>query len=110
MTTMQRRSAIVAMTSVTLAPQLAGAQDAPQPGRLPAQLVEDLHAAFGNHRARAVHTKGVILRGSFAPGEAAQNLSSAVVFTRPATVTVRFSDFTGLPDIPDTSGNASPRG
>jgi catalase len=27
------------------------------PVRLPAQLVQDFHAAFGEHHARAVHTK-----------------------------------------------------
>ena len=28
------------------------------PERLPAQLVQDFHAAFGQHHARAVHAKG----------------------------------------------------
>jgi hypothetical protein len=30
-----------------------------------AQLVDDFHAAFGKHHARANHAKGVILEGSF---------------------------------------------
>ena len=38
------------------------------PQRLPAQLVQDFHAAFGEHHARAVHTKGlIILQGTYAP-------------------------------------------
>jgi catalase len=78
--------------------------------RLPAQLVQDFHGAFGEHHARAVHAKGVILRGSFKPTSEARTLSEAVVFTVPTPVIVRFSDFTGLPEISDTSGSANPRG
>ena len=40
--------------------------------RLLAHLVQDFHAAFGDHHARAVHTKGVILEGHLrAPDPAA---------------------------------------
>ena len=35
--------------------------------RTPGHLVQDLHAAFGVHRARAVHSKGTILQGRFEP-------------------------------------------
>src|ERR1700712_5483249 len=80
------------------------------PTRLPAQLVQDFHGAFGNHRALAVNSKGVILQGSFTPSAESRTLSNAVVFTHAVPVIVRFSDFTGLPDIPDTSGSANPRG
>lgn len=78
--------------------------------RLPAQLVEDFHGAFGEHHARAVHAKGVILQGRFEPSPEALTLSTAAVFAHGVPVIVRFSDFTGIPDIPDTSGNANPRG
>ena len=78
--------------------------------RTPGHLVQDLHAAFGAHQARAVHTKGFILQGSFAPSSAARTLSSAVLFTNSVPVIVRFSDFTGLPAIPDTNPNGQPRG
>lgn len=80
------------------------------PKRLPSQLVQDFHGAFGEHRARAIHAKGVILQGRFEPDASARALSMAPVFTRAVPVIVRFSDFTGLPDIPDTSGGANPRG
>ena len=99
-----------------LVPALFGpsaiADDAPSVAgdNLPAELVSDLHAAFGEHHARAVHAKGLILRGSFTPDPAAENLSTASVFRAAVPVTVRFSDFTGIPDIPDPSPNASPRG
>lgn len=74
-------------------------------------LVKDLHAIFGEHHARAVHAKGVILEGNFAPTETARTLSRAVLFARPTVpVTVRFSNFTGIPDIPDNIVDANPRG
>ena len=31
----------------------------------PAELVRDIHAIFGEHHARAVHSKGVVLRVRF---------------------------------------------
>jgi catalase len=77
----------------------------------PAQLVGDLHAAFGQHHARAVHGKGIILEGQFTPTARAKALSEAPLFLQPhVPVTLRFSDFTGIPDIPDPSPNANPRG
>jgi catalase len=81
------------------------------PVRLPAQLVKDFHGAFGNHHARAVHSKGLILQGIFTPSAEARELCRARLFTEPSVpVIVRFSDFTGLPNIPDTDLNANPRG
>jgi catalase len=77
---------------------------------LPAKLVEDLHTAFGEHHARAVHTKGIILTGTFTPDPAAADLTMAATFLTPVSVIVRFSDFTGIPDISDTNPLASPRG
>jgi catalase len=77
----------------------------------PAQQVDALHAAFGTHHARAVHAKGIVLEGQFTPAADARSLSSAALFTGGVIpVTVRFSDFTGIPDIPDNIGDASPRG
>lgn len=76
-----------------------------------AQQVEALHAAFGDHHSRGVHAKGIILEGSFMPSPEARSLSSATLFSQGTIpVTVRFSDFTGIPDIPDTVGDANPRG
>ncbi|MBF5042020.1 catalase family peroxidase [Aggregicoccus sp. 17bor-14] len=86
----------------------AGPHELPQ--RLPAQLVQDLHAAFGEHHARAVHTKGVILQGTFTPTAEARALCVASLFARPVPIIARFSDFTGIPNIPDNSFEANPRG
>lgn len=101
---------LVFLASSSLSHGAQAAPDGPLPKRLPAQLVEDFHGAFGEHHARAVHTKGVILQGHFEPAPDARALSKAALFTQPVPVIVRFSDFTGLPDIPDTSGSANPRG
>jgi catalase len=90
-----------------LVPAIAWAVDVESP----AALVDALHSAFGKHQARAVHAKGIVLEGRFTPTAEAAALSRAVLFAGPATpVTVRFSDFTGLPDIPDTADGANPRG
>ena len=77
----------------------------------PASMVAALHSAFGEHHARAVHAKGVVLEGTFTPTAEAQKLSSATLFAMGTIpVTIRFSDFTGIPTIPDTSADANPRG
>jgi catalase len=77
----------------------------------PAQLVGALHSAFGEHHARAVHAKGIILEGSFTPSTDAKSLSKALLFSGgQIPVAIRFSDFTGIPDIPDNIDDANPRG
>lgn len=77
----------------------------------PGDLVDAFHAAFGEHHARAVHTKGILLEGEFTPDPQAATLTTAAhLQTRPSCVLVRFSDFTGIPTIPDNTPSASPRG
>jgi catalase len=52
-----------------------------------------------------------MLTGTFSPTDAASTLSRAPHFRRDSTpVTVRFSNSTGLPLIPDNNPNADPRG
>lgn len=88
----------------------AAAQSAPQ-NFSPQKLVDALHFAFGTHRARAVHAKGIILEGTFTPSTEAAGITSAVHFKKgQLPVVVRFSDFTGIPDISDANGSANPRG
>lgn len=117
--TLRRRSsnavhALVACVAVVGA-QPASSADATsskdEHPQTPADLVEGLHTAFGVHHARAVHAKGVILQGTFTPSPEGRQLTTAPAFaggTLP--VTARFSDFTGIPDIPDATGAANPRG
>jgi len=77
----------------------------------PAQLVDALHSAFGQHHVRAVHAKGLILEGTFVPDAHARTLTRAAHLQKTASkIVLRFSDFTGLPDIPDNAGAANPRG
>jgi catalase len=100
-------------TAAATPPGVANAQGPAEPNQryAPGQLVDALHTAFGSHRARAVHAKGIILEGVFTPDPRAATLTTARHLQNQASVvTVRFSDFTGLPDIPDTSPSANPRG
>ncbi|MGA2420647.1 MAG: catalase family peroxidase [Candidatus Acidiferrum sp.] len=75
-------------------------------------LIKEFDTIFGLHPGfRPAHAKGQMLTGVFTPTPAAATLSRAPHFNRPSTpVTVRFSDSTGLPVIPDADPNASPRG
>jgi catalase len=60
---------------------------------------------------RPVHAKGVLLTGRFTPSPDAASLTRAPHIQRGSTpVTVRFSDFAGIPVVPDTDPHASPRG
>ncbi len=86
------------------------AQNQPQ-NASPAELVDALHTAFGTHQARAVHAKGIILEGEFTPDANAASLTKAMHLQKEKSrIVVRFSDFTGIPDIPDNVGGANPRG
>ena len=80
------------------------------------QLANDLlaqgDAVFGIHSGfRAVHAKGIMLTGTFTPSAEAVSLTRAPHAARSSTpVTLRFSNATGLPLIPDNSPEANPRG
>ncbi len=77
----------------------------------PQQMVDALYTAFGDHHSRAVHAKGIMAVGTFEPSPEAANLSKASIFSHGALpILVRFSDFTGIPEIPDNVGDANPRG
>jgi hypothetical protein len=53
---------------------------------------------------RAAHAKGVVAEGTFMATPDAARLSKAVIFNgSPILVTVRFSDSTGIPNLPDGS-------
>jgi catalase len=75
-------------------------------------LIEQFDALFGLHPGfRPAHAKGVLLTGSFTPSPDAASLTRAPHITRESTpVTVRFSNSTGLPVLPDNNPNANPRG
>ncbi|HUZ95135.1 MAG TPA: catalase family peroxidase [Edaphobacter sp.] len=75
-------------------------------------LLQQFETIFGQHPGfRPAHAKGTILTGTFTPAANAASLSRAPHLTRPSTpVSVRFSNSTGLPLIPDNDPNASPHG
>src|SRR5271170_5469261 len=75
-------------------------------------LVQQFDAIFGLHPGfRPAHAKGALLTGTFTPSPAAASLTRAPHMNRPSTpVTVRFSNSTGIPLIPDNDPNANPRG
>ena len=76
------------------------------------ELLQTFDAIFGLHPGfRPAHAKGIMLDGTFTPSSEAATLSKAPHFNRPTTpVTVRFSNSTGIPLIPDNDPNADPRG
>jgi len=76
------------------------------------QIVNAMNKAFGTHPGfRANHAKGIVVEGSFKASPEAAGLSRAVVFNGGTVpVTVRFSDSTGIPNIPDGSKAANPHG
>lgn len=76
------------------------------------ELLALFHRMFGPHPGfRAAHAKGLMLSGTFKPAAGATSLTNAPHITRESTpVTVRFSNGTGLPDIPDSAPDANPRG
>jgi catalase len=75
-------------------------------------LLKQFDTIFGLHPGfRPAHAKGAMLTGTFKPSPAAASLTRAPHMNRESTsVSVRFSDSTGVPLIPDNDPNANPRG
>jgi catalase len=76
------------------------------------EILQKLEVLFGAHPGfRPAHAKGIMLHGTFTPTAEAATLSRTPHFNRPSTpATVRFSNSTGIPVIPDNDPNADPRG
>lgn len=106
---MNRHSIAISALSLALAAAPALAADAAR--ETPASMVGALHTAFGEHHARAVHTKGVMFEGEFTPDKAALALTKAPIFAGGRLpIVARFSLFAGVPDLPDNDDAASPAG
>src|SRR5882757_3869266 len=71
------------------------------------ELSGGVHEGF-----RPAHAKGLMCSGTFSPSPEAARLTRAPHATRPTTpVTVRYSNSTGIPTIPDNDpARSSPRG
>lgn len=77
------------------------------------QLLDGLDGVSGLHPGfRPAHAKGLMCTGTFTPSPGAAKLTRAPHATRPSTpVTVRYSDSTGVPTIPDNDpAKSGPRG
>jgi catalase len=75
-------------------------------------LLQQFDTIFGLHPGfRPAHAKGTMLTGTFTPSPDAASLTRAPHAQRESSpVTVRFSNSTGIPVIPDSDPNANPRG
>jgi catalase len=106
---MTKRSLLAALAVLALAiPAQLRADDVP----VETKLVDVMNTVFGKHEGfRANHAKGILVEGSFTATPDAAKLSKAALFSGQAIpVTVRFSDATGLPEVPDGSPLAIPQG
>ncbi len=76
------------------------------------QIIDTMNKLFGVHPGfRANHSKGLVTEGHFKASPEAASLSKAAIFDGSSIpVTVRFSDSTGVPNIPDGKSNANPHG
>ena len=83
-----------------------------QPDPISSEALQAFDNLFGLHPGfRPVHAKGILLSGTFTPSSSVKALTRAPHVSRPSIrVAVRFSDFAGVPAIPDYDENASPRG
>ncbi|HLY43844.1 MAG TPA: catalase family peroxidase [Terracidiphilus sp.] len=79
---------------------------------LAGELLTVFDTLFGLHPGfRAAHAKGILLSGAFTPAHGAATLTKAPHILRQSTpVTARFSNSTGIPDLPDNIADANPRG
>lgn len=80
--------------------------------KLANDLLNEFHLIFGAHPGfRPAHAKGLMFTGVFTPAPGATELTRAPHAQMASTpLTVRFSNSTGLPDMPDNRPEANPRG
>jgi catalase len=98
---------ILVSVSLLLAYAAAAADEPPVPTQIVdlANKVDGVHPGF-----RAFHAKGLVVSGSFKASAEAARLSHATLFNgNTIPVTARFSDGSGMPQVPDGSP-AMPRG
>ena len=100
---------LLIVTSAVHAVDAAPAADATP---MPVAFVETFNKlSKGPHPGyRANHAKGILVTGTFTPAKGAADLSMAPHFAQKVAATVRFSDPTGVPNMPDANPNASPHG
>jgi len=101
-----------AIVTAGLAAALPVTQTRAQSPSTATQTVDTMNKLWGRYPGtRANHAKGLVTEGSFTPTADAARLSKANIFAGATVpVTVRFSDSTGVPAIPDGSLYANPHG
>lgn len=101
--------AVVLAGALAISPLVLSAQGKSLPQQIADVMVQNnggIHPGF-----RFAHAKGLVLTGTFTPAPGAKTISRAAHLRGPSVpVTVRLSDGTGIPQIPDDNPNASPRG
>jgi catalase len=100
-------SAALAALTILTAPAWVQAEEP-----LAIQIVDALNKAYGVHPGfRANHAKGIVVEGTFEPSPEAAKLSKSPLFASGTLpVTVRFSDASGIPNVPDGARAANPHG
>ena len=75
-------------------------------------LIAVFDSMFGVHPGfRPAHAKGIMLTGTFTPSADAASLCRAPHFNRASTpVTVRYSNSSGIPTMPDNNPKSNPHG
>lgn len=102
-----------ALFSLAGLPLALTAQQRPPAPNLPQQIADVMvQLAGGIHPGyRFTHTKGLVCTGTFTAAPGAKAISTAAHLAGGSVpVTVRFSDGSGNPQIPDNNPNAAPRG
>jgi catalase len=109
---MQRIASVGLLAAGTWWAGAGCAADGQDDKSLAEQIFETMIQVPGNNPGyRAVHAKGVVCEGTFTPSKDAATLSKAAHFQGGSSaVTVRFSDASPDPFIPDNSPNVGPRG
>ena len=112
----RRVAAVLALSTAWLGAAPAAAEDKPA-GSSQTQLARDIVAGLdkvfgGPHKGyRTAHSKGILLDGTFRPSKDAASLTRAEHLTGgDVDVTVRFSNFAGVPHVGDNTGDANPKG
>ena len=108
LTQMQRITGIGLLAAAALWTPGADGQDK----SLAQQIFETMIQLPGYNAAyRAAHAKGIVCQGTFTPSKDAASLSKAAHFQGGSIpITVRFSDGSQDPFIPDNSPDAGPQG
>jgi catalase len=100
-------AAVISMLSLVFLNVATAAEEA-----IETQIVDAMNKIFGVHPGfRANHAKGIVVEGNFKPTPEAAALSKAALFSgNTIPFTARFSDASGVPNIPDGVPNANPHG